>query len=92
MTDCPDGTFNNGTVNQCQVCIYFTYENKCIQNCPSGTKSVFTPVPISVACNDTCEEPNYSFKVASVLTDGGESLMNSVLLPVQLSSDANITR
>lgn len=92
VTDCPDATFNNGTINQCQPCIYFTYNNKCVQNCPENTKSVFTPVPVCAVCNETCSEPNYSFKVASVLTDGGESLMNSVKLPVKLSPNVTINK
>lgn len=54
VTDCPDATFSNGTINQCQPCIYYTYSSKCVQKCPDGTKSVFTPVPVCVVCDGSC--------------------------------------
>lgn len=93
VTECPDGTYNNQSINECQTCIYYTYQGKCILTCPSGTEAILEPAPICRDCNGSCNNTKeYSFTLTTKLVDGGKSLMNTVVLPVPLAKNISINK
>lgn len=87
-TVCPNAGSGNNTDFVCYSCQYFTFNQKCIQSCPTGYVGVIGNISTCVECssNDTNCSKVLGFNVQTKVVNSGNSFEHKVILASGLSS------
>jgi hypothetical protein len=79
---CPDGTYKNNTDLTCNNCSYFTLNQQCIQQCPTGYIGIIKgSSSVCEGCTTAnCVTYNEPFNIKTTVIASSKKFMHEVRL------------
>jgi hypothetical protein len=84
---CPDGTYKNGSSLSCLNCSYFTLNQECIQQCPTGYVGISKlGASVCEGCSTAnCSTYDKPFTIQTTVDASSDSFIHQIGLPNGLS-------